>query len=39
MEAREVEELFDYLIDTRVKLLTKFSRLGWEKFVENREAS
>jgi uncharacterized damage-inducible protein DinB len=39
LEAREVGELFEYLIDTRAKLLTKFRRLGWEKFVENREAS
>jgi len=39
MQARELREMFDYLIDTRARVLDHGRALGWEEFSRDRGAS
>jgi uncharacterized damage-inducible protein DinB len=39
MQASEARQLFDYVIDTRIRFLATFREIGWEEFSKNREAS
>lgn len=39
MRPDEVRALFDYLIDTRARLVESFRAVGWKEFVRDRGAS
>jgi uncharacterized damage-inducible protein DinB len=39
MNPQELREFFEYLIETRARLLDKFREVGWEEFTRDRGAT